>query len=228
MSRAQRHPASVRWLVQMTALLAGLGFWNPEGVRAANDDLEVAEATLREHLVNMLVQIKIDMPANEDGIDVRSWAEPPIDVQESQKRIDEYGFSIASSGLGVITDVKRKRRHIEVHLNGGGWSGRVPSLPQLADKSAEEISLGLPGQSLLSPASPSETRRRSAELVEERTRKDDRAYEDYLRALDEYERNKIAAGSRFNIRYRRALTARELTPESVMEALSDYVDFGVD
>jgi hypothetical protein len=42
---------------------------------------------------------------------------------------------------------------------------------------------------------------------------------------EEAEARRLAAGSRFNISYEHRLTADDMTPESVMAALSEYVDF---
>lgn len=225
MNPTQRRLASTRWLAPLVVLVVALVVGLTEDVRAGNDDLDVAEAKMRQRFLNLAVLVKIDRPANEDGVYIRAWQQPAIDIGETQERIDEHGVSLSAYGqLSLITDIKRKRKHLEFHLDGGGWSGRVPSVPQFIDRSPEEIALGLPAR----PEPEDVIRRRRAELAKERTREDDKAYDRYLEEADEYERNKIAAGSRFNLRYRHALTARELTPESIMEALGAYVDFGVD
>ena len=224
MSPTQCRSASIRWLAPLAGLLVALVVGLAEDVRAGNEDLEVAEAKMRERFLNLAVLVKIDMPANEDGVDIRTWQQPAIDIGEIQERIDKHGVSLSAYGqLSLITEIKRKRKHLEFHLDGGGWSGRVPSVPRFIDRSPEEIALGLPAR----PEPEDVIRRRRAELAEERIREDDKAYERYLEKAEEYERNKTAAGSRFNLRYRQALTARELTPKSIMEALGAYVDFGV-
>lgn len=213
----------VRLLAPVPVLLAVLVFPHAEDVRAGSDDLDVAAAQLRERLVNIWVLVRIDMPASQDGIDVRAWKQPTVDAKETQTRLEKHGVSIGSYGqLSVITEIKIKRKHLEVHLDGDGWGGRIPNVPWWIDKSAEEIALGLPR---LRPFSATEKRQRT-DFVEERNREDDRAYDLYMEELEEYERNKNAAGSRFNLRYRHPLTAGELTPESVMNALGNYIDFG--
>lgn len=214
----------IRLLATVPVLFAVLIFAHAEDIHASSDDLDAAAAQLRERLVNIWVLVRIDMPASEDGIDVRLWQQPTVDAEETQTRIEKHGVSIASYGqLSVITDIKIKRKHLEVHLDGGGWGGRIPNVPWWVDRSAEEIALGLPR---LRPYSATERRQRTA-FVEERAREDDRAYDLYMKELEEYERSKNAAGSRFNLRYRHTLTADELTPESVMNALGIYIDFGV-
>ena len=182
------------------------------------------ESVLVERLTNMSVVTKLDMPAHKDGVDLRMWQTPPARAEEIQDRIDKHGVAIAAYRQpSMITAIKRKRKHIEVHLNGGGWSGRVPSVPWQLDRSVEEVGLSRPAP----PEERAAIRRRLAELSKERGRADDQVYRRYLAELDEYDRKKRAAGSRFNIRYRNSLTDQQLTPESVMTALRDYVVFEV-
>ena len=95
-------------------------------------------------------------------------------------------------------------------------------MPRWVDQSAEEISITVPR---LRPDSAVERRPADGSCERENARRR-QGYYPYLEELDRYERDKFAAGSRFNIRYQDALTARDLTLESVMEALGDYVDFG--
>ena len=78
----------------------------------------------------MWVLAKIDMPGHENDIDVRMWQEPTVDGEESQRRIDEHGVSIASYGrLSGVTDIRKKRRHLAVHLDGGVGAGGSQTCP---------------------------------------------------------------------------------------------------
>ena len=121
----------------------------------------------------------------------------------------------------MITAVKRKRKHLEIHLDGGGWSGRVPRPPWGVDRSMEEIALGFPAL----PERRAAIRRRLTELRRERARADEQAYFRYLTELLAYEEEKRTAGSRFNLRFRRAIELAQLTPEAVRDALRPYLDF---
>ena len=114
----------IQFLAPVAVLLAVLVFAPTRDVHAGSDGLDAAAAQLRERLVNIWVLVRIDMPASEDGIDVRMWQQPTVGTEETQTRIEKHGVSIASHGrLSVITDIKIKRKHLEVHLDGGGWGG---------------------------------------------------------------------------------------------------------
>lgn len=66
----------------------------------------------------------IDMPADDSGVDV------PLDETVHRDRLQKYGVGVAKSASVVVTLVKRKGDHVEVHLNGGGFTNReLWSLP---------------------------------------------------------------------------------------------------
>jgi hypothetical protein len=60
----------------------------------------------------------MDMPADDSGVDV------PLDETAAQERLKKYGIGVAKGESVVVTLVKRKGDHIEVHLNGGGFTNR--------------------------------------------------------------------------------------------------------
>jgi len=60
----------------------------------------------------------IDMPADDSGVDV------PADETVLQERLKKYGVGVSKGASVVVTLVKRKGDHIEVHLNGGGFTNR--------------------------------------------------------------------------------------------------------
>ncbi len=66
----------------------------------------------------------IEMPADDSGVDV------PLDETVLRERLRKYGVGVAKDESVVVTLVKRKGDHIEIHLNGGGFTNReLLSLP---------------------------------------------------------------------------------------------------
>lgn len=60
----------------------------------------------------------IDMPADDSGVNV------PLDEAELNERLKKYGVGVSKGESVVVTLVKRKGDHIEVQLNGGGFTNR--------------------------------------------------------------------------------------------------------
>jgi ATPase subunit of ABC transporter with duplicated ATPase domains len=134
----------------------------------------------------------------------------------------------------MITKIKVKDKHIEFQLGGGGYG-------TLGDETSSSIYV---------PAASKSRREKNLEKElkyenDERRRRRIKEELDYLRRDRENEdrRNKaevaeaeelakqriddkrLQGGSRFNIRFERNLTGGDLTPEAVMEALTEYVEF---
>jgi hypothetical protein len=67
------------------------------------------------------------------------------------------------------------------------------------------------------------------DLRDERRREDDynraQAAEAEELAKQRIDAKRLQAGSRFNIRFERKVSSRDLTPEAVMEALAEYLEF---
>ena len=86
--------------------------------RPSGDVKEEAERILDELLMERALVAKVTFPAWKDGINLRldgSWN--PSDVTRD---IKDHGVGIDIDEAVIVTDVKLKGQHIEIHLNGGG------------------------------------------------------------------------------------------------------------
>ena len=180
------------------------------------------------------VEIKIDMPATKDGINVYPERNQLIDYNRYGNLLKTFGISVREGDRIMITKIKVKDKHIEFQLGGGGYG-------TLGDETSSSIYV---------PAASKSRREKNLEKElkyenDERRRRRIKEELDYLRRDRENEdrRNKaevaeaeelakqriddkrLQGGSRFNIRFERNLTGGDLTPEAVMEALTEYVEF---
>jgi ATPase subunit of ABC transporter with duplicated ATPase domains len=134
----------------------------------------------------------------------------------------------------MITKIKVKKKHIEFQLGGGGYgtfgdetsaSVYVPA----ASKTRREKNLEREIRD-----EPNERRRRRLreeldDLRSERRREDSRnraeAAEAEELAKQRIHEKRLQAGSRFNIHFERPIADAKLTPQMIVEALAEYVDF---
>jgi hypothetical protein len=137
----------------------------------------------------------------------------------------------------MITKVVVNRNsHIEFQLGGGGYgtfgdwaSSPTVSAPTAASETGEERALR---ERIKGTADRDEKKRLERELAAMRSSRE----RENARAANEAQQAKIAsetllrskraeAGSRFNVRYKPAIPSEALTPEGVMRALAQYVEF---
>ncbi len=84
----------------------------------SGDAKKEAERFLDELLMTKALVARVTFPAWKDGINLRldgSW-----NPSEATRRIKDHGVGIEINEAVVVTDVKLKGKHIEIHLNGGG------------------------------------------------------------------------------------------------------------
>ncbi|MGH7549095.1 MAG: hypothetical protein ACREMM_13135 [Gemmatimonadales bacterium] len=211
-------------LVIGVLLLVGLA----PGLRAQS------EAQLKEFFEGKLVKVKLDMPATEDGVDVHADRPRPLDFSQYAGRLKRHGTALRAGQSILVTRVKAKERHIEVQLAGGGygtfWDDQstdvfVPS----ATKSQREKNLEKDIKGERDPQRKRAMQEELDALRKEREREDARneaAVADAEEAKKANVRQRATeGGSRFNVRYDRVLSSQELTPQSVIQALAEYVEF---
>jgi hypothetical protein len=192
------------------------------------------EDHLKRYFEGRRVEVKIDMPATKDGINVYPERNQLIDYNRYGNLLKTFGISVREGDRIMITKIKVKDKHIEFQLGGGGYG-------TLGDETSSSIYV---------PAASKSRREKNLEKElkyenDERRRRRIKEELDYLRRDRESEdrRNKaevaeaeelakqriddkrLQGGSRFNIRFERNLTGGDLTPEAVMEALTEYVEF---
>ena len=192
------------------------------------------ETELKKFFEGRRIEAKIDMPATKDGIDVYPERDQQINFGSYSQRLKTNGIGVQEGDRMMITKIKVKGKHIEFQLGGGGYgtfgdetssSVYVPTL----SKSQRERNL----------------ERRLRDETDSRRRRQIRGELDYLRQSREIENNRnraeaataeeiakiriqekrLQGGSRFNIRFDRKITAQDLTPQAIMNALSEYIYF---
>ena len=195
------------------------------------------EAALRSAFEGKTVTVKIDMPATSKGVEVYPADPMPIDFRALAQRLKDNGTGVKMGQQMMVTKVLVKGdSHIEFQLGGGGYGTFGDEMGngsdvyvQSAGETKEERTLR---ETIKRTADKNEKKRLQRELDgirSARERENARAQADAQQANLAREtllRSKRAeSGSRFNIRYRNGIPADALTPESVMRALAQYVDF---
>ena len=191
------------------------------------------EEALRQYFEGRQAVLRIDMPGTHRGVNVYPERPVPMNFNEYNSRLRDNGTAISVGDRVMITKIKLNGRHIEFQLAGGGYGvfGQLtnPQVnPRLVPRSAHEQRL----EQELSRETDDRRRRRLREELDE-VRRDRERQERRNRAeaerQTEINRERIAeqrlrGGSRFNIHFERRPVS-ELTPEVIMEALREYVDF---
>lgn len=192
------------------------------------------EADLKRYFEGRRVEVKIDLPATKDGVNIHPENDRPLDFGQYGDALKTFGVSVREGDRIMITKIKVKDKHIEFQLGGGGYGTLgdetsstvyVPS----ADKTRREKNIE---RELKNETDERRRRRLRDELNDLRN---DRRREDARNQAEAAEAEEMAklriqdkrlqGGSRFNIRFNRKLTAADLTPEMIMDALADYVYF---
>lgn len=194
------------------------------------------EIALRKAFEGKRVILKIDMPATSEGVDVWPGRDIPVEFPTVAARIKANGVAIRTGEEQMITKVALVRDHIEFQLGGGGYGTFAdllsspyapPPLPQ--GETAEELRI----KSEIATTKDQNVRRslerRLGELQRQR-QADNAAAQRQAAELNqaaqaEERERRLIAGSRFNIRFGKAVPAEAQTPEAIMRALAEYVDF---
>lgn len=193
-----------------------------------------SEDILRRFFEGKTVAIKVDMPGSERGVDVYPGTSQPIDFPKLAKRLKEFGTAVRRGDEILITKLKVKKDLIEFQLGGGGFgtmgddaSASVYVPP--AGKSEREKNL----EKDLGSIKDATARRKAQEELDQLRR--DRARADGANKAASAQASQLKqanlrqrraeGGSRFNLRYDPAVPDEALTPDGVMRALAEYVDF---
>ncbi len=193
-----------------------------------------SEGALRSYFEGRSVIVKIEMPGAEQGVDVHPGTSRPIDFPKHASRLKQYGTAIRRGDEVLVTKVKVKDDLIEFQLGGGGYgtfgddassSVSVPSTP----KTAREKNLENDLKKTTDPGDRRHIKEELDDLKQDREREDARNQASAAQAQQVKEANirqrRLEGGSRFNLRYKNGVPAAALTPEAVMRALAEYVDF---
>jgi len=194
--------------------------------------LAQSEDALRRHFEGEQVVSRIDMPGHTKGIDLRPLAEQPIDYRRVGSDVRRYGAAIHSGDTVTVTQVKVKKKLIEFQLDGGGYraGSDLPSIPSThVSKSSREKRLEKEREDETDGKKKRELKEELDDLRRDREREQARLQADAAQAevlRTSLERDgRLRSGSRFNLRYEQQVPRSELTPEAVMAALADYLEF---
>jgi hypothetical protein len=193
-----------------------------------------SEEQLRRFFEGRTVTVKVDLPGSDDGIDVYPGTSVPVEFPKVAARLKRYGTAIRRGDASMITKIRVKKDLIEFQLGGGGYGTfgddadphvSVPAAP----KSERERNLEKELERTTDPAQKRKLREEIDGLRRRREREDasNRAAAETAEQLKagNIRQRRLDGGSRFNLRYRPLVPAEALTPDAVMRALAEYVDF---
>ena len=193
-----------------------------------------SEVQLRQYFEGKRVTLKIAMPGTEEGVDIYPGTDRPLDYPRYADRLKDHGTAIRAGQDAMITKIRVKTKHIEFHLDGGGYGTMgdetsthvsVPSTP----KSKRERSLEAELRREKDPVKRRELKEELDELQNDREREDARNRAEVADAEEQKKENirqrRLEGGSRFNVRYRDVLPDEVLTPKGLEAALAEYVGF---
>jgi hypothetical protein len=196
------------------------------------------ESALRQAFEGKVVSVKIDMPATSKGVDIYPLDPMAVDFREVAQRLKDNSTSLRIGQQVMVTKVLvKKSSHIEFQLGGGGYGtfgdntsdgsglNAVNQGETKAEKALRDSIKNAQG-----PTKRKQFEKELASLRSERERENARAEAQAKQAQSVIEANlrakRAESGSRFNVRYRNGIPADALTPDGLMRALAQYVDFG--
>lgn len=195
-----------------------------------------SEEQLRIFFEGKSVVVKLDLPGTSQGVDVYPDRAQAVDFPQHAGRLKRYGTAVRRGEAALVTKVKVKNDLIEFQLGGGGYGTfgdddspyvSVPSAP----KTQREKNLERDLANTTDPALRRKINEELDGLRRQRQREDTRNQTEAAQAQQVKEANirqrRLEGGSRFNLRYKPTVPADALTPESIMQALSPYVDFSI-
>jgi len=194
------------------------------------------EKALRKAFEGKRVILKIEMPATSAGVDVWPERDLPVEFPTIAERIKANGVAIQRGEEQTITKIHLVRNYIEFQLGGGGYgtfsdllSASYQPPPIYQGETAEERKIKAEIATTTDARRKRDLERRLSDLERQRDAANNDAQAQVRQAniaaeAEERER-RLAAGSRFNIRWEKAVPAEAMTPEAIMAALAEYVDF---
>lgn len=192
------------------------------------------EAALRDYFEGRYVTVKIDMPATKDGVDVYPFTSRPLDLQRYSRSIKASGTALKGDDSVMVTMVKVKEKNIEFQLGGGGFgtlgddTGQTV-YPTSSSKTKREKELEQELKGVTDKAKKKSLERELSDLRNERSREESRLRAEAAQAEEarktRLREQALGGGSRFNLRFPNGVPADVLTPDGIMQALAEYVEF---
>src|ERR1700721_2455267 len=78
-------------------------------------------ADVQNYFQGKQVQLKIDMPGTQQGVDLRFDRGTPMDWKQYSSRLKKFGVAIPKDERATVTTVVVKKDMIEFQLDGGGF-----------------------------------------------------------------------------------------------------------
>lgn len=189
-------------------------------------DVKTARAQLKQSFEGKTVRLKVDMPADQLGIDLFPDNSVVEDLNTTLSRTRKFGVSLRTDARPVITKVTIVKNRIIFQLDGGGYvAPRRPVKPPPTPKSPYEKWLEVKVKT---------DKGYWDELIAERHKRealDKINYQKYQNDLEKWKKlEKVAPqvrlkkGSRFNLIFTKT-KASSLIPEDLIKLLAAYVDF---
>jgi hypothetical protein len=191
-------------------------------------------AALVSYFSGKQVLVKIDMPGTQKGIDLRFNKPSAMDWKEYQGRLKQFGVAIRQGDVARVTSVVVKKDLIEFQLDGGGFGtfgddSNTTVAPKVLDKTDYQKDLE---KQIKETDDPDRRLYLQRELDRARAR---REQQNSMNASDaqvasqmksqEVAGKRMQGGSRFNLRWSGSIPPDQLTPEAVMQNLSEYINF---
>ena len=195
-----------------------------------------SESHLRSFFEGKTIAVKLEMPGAQEGVDLYPGAAQAIDFPKLASRLKRFGTAYRTGDLAMVTRVKVKDDLIEFQLGGGGYGtfgdDAIPYVAvTLTPKTEREKNLERDVERATDPAQRRRIREELDALRRDRQREDVRNQADAAQAQQMREVNirqrRAEGGSRFNIRYKPTVPGEAITPEAVMRALEQFVDFSL-
>ena len=191
------------------------------------------ENDLKNYFEGRHVVIKLDMPATKDGVNVYPERERAVNYNSYANLLKANGAGVLEGDRILITKIKVKGKNIEFQLGGGGYGTFGDETGSISVPTASKTQRERDLERWLKDEQDDRRRRQMREelsyLREERQREDNQNRAEAATAEQiakaRVQEKRLQAGSRFNIRFDRKVTERDLTPDAVMNALAQYVDF---
>jgi len=179
------------------------------------------------------VELKIDMPGTQQGVDLNFSSGQPLDWRTYSQRIKQFGVALRKGDTPTVTSVVVKKDRIEFQLDGGGygtfWDDTAGVSGRIIGKSNYEKQLESDISRETDPRRRDQLRR---ELDRERSRREREQWAENSRAQianqikqGEIANKRVQGGSRFNLRWTGRIPEADLTPEAVMQRLEPWVSF---
>jgi hypothetical protein len=180
------------------------------------------------------VQLKIDMPGTQQGVDLRFDRGAPMDWKQYSSRLKKFGVAIPKDERATVTTIVVKKDMIEIQLDGGGFGTFGDDTNTTVDaKPVEKSSYEKQLERDISNTDDPDRKRdlqRALDRERDRRQRQDAANRRAAQVASQIKSQQVAqdrmrGGSRFNLRWTGSIPAEQLAPEAVMKLLAPYIDF---